>query len=112
MPSQTSGPFTRAAGTGCAKAKLLAVIVVLAAAPAVILRKLNPIDNTIRIESAHALGDFPLFILATQTETSALQGWYRIAQMVTIISAICVVVVLIAAYGMGRWWKEQRPPAA
>jgi PAS domain S-box-containing protein len=75
-------------------------------ASAVILRKLSPIDNTIRIESAHVLGDFPLFILATQTETSALQGWYRIAQMVTIISAICVVVVLIAAYGMGRWWKE------
>jgi PAS domain S-box-containing protein len=75
-------------------------------APAVILRKLSPIDNTIRIESAHVLGDFPLFILATQTEKSALQGWYRIARMVTIISAICVVVVLIAAYGMGRWWKE------
>jgi len=50
--------------------------------------------------------DFPLFVLTMQTETSALQGWYRIAEMVTVISAICVVVVLIAAYGMWRWWRE------
>src|ERR1051325_10062390 len=33
MSSQTSGPFARAAGASCAKAKSLAVIAVLAAAP-------------------------------------------------------------------------------
>jgi len=75
--------------------------------PAVVLRKLSPIDNTMRIEAAHVLGDFPLFILATQIETSALQGWSHIAGVVSVISAVCVVVVLIAAYGMGRWWREQ-----
>jgi PAS domain S-box-containing protein len=75
-------------------------------APAVVLRKLSPIDNTMRIEAAHVLGDFPLFILTTQIEKSALQGWSRIAGMASIISAVGVVVVLIAAYGMGRWWRE------
>ncbi|MGZ5834650.1 MAG: bifunctional diguanylate cyclase/phosphodiesterase [Xanthobacteraceae bacterium] len=72
----------------------------------VTLRKLGPIDGAMRIEAAHVLADFPLFMLATETEETALQGWAATARIVTLVSACCVIVVLIAAYGMLRWWAE------
>jgi PAS domain S-box-containing protein len=72
----------------------------------VVQSRRSPIDNVLRIQSAHVLKDFPLFILATQSEGSALQGWRRTAALATIISTICVVVVLIAAFGMWRWGRE------
>ena len=74
--------------------------------PSVVQRKVSPIDNVRRIQSAHVLKDFPLFVLTTQTERSALQGWYRIAQIATAISAIGIVVVLLAAFGVWRWRRE------
>jgi PAS domain S-box-containing protein len=74
--------------------------------PSVVQRKVSPIDHVRRIQSAHVLKDFPLFILATQTERSALQGWYRVAQIAALISTICIVVLLIAAFGVWRWWRE------
>jgi PAS domain S-box-containing protein len=75
--------------------------------PSVVQRKVSPIDKVRRIQSAHVLKDFPLFILATQTETSALQGWYRIAQIATAISATSIGIVLLAAFGMWRWWRDR-----
>ena len=72
----------------------------------VTLRKLGPIDGAMRIEAAHVLADFPLFMLATETEETALHGWAETARIVTLISACCVIVVLIAAYGIFRWRAE------
>ena len=48
-------------------------------ASAVVVQKLGSIDNKMRIEAAHVLDDYPLFILATQSEDAALPGWRRSA---------------------------------
>ena len=57
--------------------------------------------------SAHVLDNYPLFILATETEETALRDWVRTAQMTAAIAACCIILVLMAAYGLWRWGEEQ-----
>jgi hypothetical protein len=64
------------------------------------MRKVSPIDGKQRIESAHVLDNYPLFILVTETEATALRDWVRTAQMIAAIAACCIIVVLMAAYGL------------
>ncbi len=80
----------------------------LSKADAVVVRKVNSIDNKMRIEAAHILDDYPLFILATQSEDAALRGWRRTAEIAAAEMACCILVVLIAGYGIGRWWSEHQ----
>ena len=80
----------------------------LSKANAVVVRKVNSIDNKMRIEAAHVLDDYPLFILATQSEDAALHGWRRTAEIAAAEMACCILVVLIAGYGIGRWWSEHQ----
>ena len=77
-------------------------------AKAVVVRKLGPVDNKMRIEAAHVLDNYPLFILATQSEDAALHSWYRTAEIAAAEMAACILVVLIAGYGIGRWWSEHQ----
>ena len=77
-------------------------------AKAVVLQKLGSIDNKMRIEAAQVLDDYPLFILATQSEDAALGGWYRTAEIAAAETAGCILIVLLAGYGIGRWWSEHQ----
>jgi diguanylate cyclase (GGDEF)-like protein/PAS domain S-box-containing protein len=75
---------------------------------AVVVQKRGSIDGKMRIEAAHVLDDHPLFIVATQTEDAALHGWRRAAEIAAAETACCILVVLIAGYGIGRWWSEHQ----
>ncbi len=77
-------------------------------ASAVVVRKLGSIDSKMRIEAAHVLDGYPLFILATQSEDAALLGWRRTAEIAAAETAGCILVVLLAGYGIGRWWSEHQ----
>lgn len=77
-------------------------------ASAVVVQKVSAIDNKMRIEAAQVLDDYPLFILATQSEEAALRGWYRTLGVAAAETAGCILIVLIAGYGIGRWWSEHQ----
>jgi diguanylate cyclase (GGDEF)-like protein/PAS domain S-box-containing protein len=77
-------------------------------AKAVVLRKLGSIDGKMSIEAAHVLEDYPLFILATQSEDAALHDWRRAAEIATAEMIGGILVVLIAGYGFWRWRSEHQ----
>ncbi len=67
----------------------------------------SPIDGEMRITSSHALAGYPLLVLSTQTEGSALQSWWEIVHIVGLVSMVAVLAVLGAAIMAGRWWRQQ-----
>jgi hypothetical protein len=73
-----------------------------------VIRDISPVDGTIRIKAAAMLANFPIFVLVTQTETAALQGWYSVAWVMSLITAGCVLAILIAALAIARWWRQQQ----
>jgi len=75
-------------------------------AAAMVGRKVSP-DGTRRVEAARVLDNYPLFIVTTETEQTALRGWVRTAQMVTAIVVCVIMVVLLAAGGLWRWADER-----
>ncbi len=72
------------------------------------VRELSPIDNQMRIKSAHALANFPLFILTTQTEESALRPWRSMSQLMLALSLTLSGLIFIAAHFIVRWWRQQQ----
>jgi PAS domain S-box-containing protein len=61
-----------------------------------------------RIQAARVLDKYPLFILATQSEDAALAGWRRTAWIAAAEATGGVLVVLIAGFGIWRWWSEHQ----
>ena len=60
---------------------------------AVVVQKLGAIDNKMRIEAARMLDDYPLFVLAAQSEDAALHGWRRTAEFAVLETTGCILVV-------------------
>jgi diguanylate cyclase (GGDEF)-like protein/PAS domain S-box-containing protein len=77
-------------------------------ANAVVVRKRGSIDGKMRIQAARVLDKYPLFILATQSEDAALAGWRRTAWIAAAEATGGVLVVLIAGFGIWRWWSEHQ----
>jgi signal transduction histidine kinase/DNA-binding NarL/FixJ family response regulator/HPt (histidine-containing phosphotransfer) domain-containing protein len=71
------------------------------------IRDVSTLDHQRHIRSARALANYPLIIMASQTEESALGGWRQMTQLLTLMSAVCTLVVLLAAFAIARWWREQ-----
>ncbi|RTL72657.1 MAG: response regulator [Hyphomicrobiales bacterium] len=71
------------------------------------LRDLSPIDGQMRLKAAHSLRNYPLFVLATQTEASALQEWYAIAKVLISLCAGAVTITLVSTFFVSRWWHQQ-----
>ena len=72
------------------------------------VQKPGAIDGRMRIEAARTLDDYPLFVLATQSEDAALHGWRRTAGIAAVETIGGILVVLIAGYGIWRWWSEHQ----
>jgi diguanylate cyclase (GGDEF)-like protein/PAS domain S-box-containing protein len=77
-------------------------------ANAVVVQKPGAIDGRMRIEAARTLDDYPLFVLATQSEDAALNGWRRTAGIAAVETIGGILVVLIAGFGIWRWWSEHQ----
>ncbi len=73
-----------------------------------LLRDLSPVDGSLRIKAAQKLTNFPLFLLATQTEAAALEGWYSVALALGLVTAGCAGAILVAALAIGRWWRQEQ----
>ena len=62
------------------------------------------------LRSAQTLSNYPLSIMATETEESVLGGWRRTADVLMAMSAALVIAVLIAAFMIARWWRVTSAP--
>jgi signal transduction histidine kinase/DNA-binding response OmpR family regulator len=80
----------------------------LGAGPTGVIRDISPVDGTLRIKAAWKLTNFPLFVLATQTEAAALKGWYRVALVLGLVTAGCAGAILVAALAIARWWRQEQ----
>jgi len=73
-----------------------------------VIRDVSPVDGAFRIKAAARLANFPLFVLATQTETVVLQEWRRVAWVLSVVTAGGVIAILLAALAIGHWWRQQQ----
>ncbi|MGA2891592.1 MAG: ATP-binding protein [Xanthobacteraceae bacterium] len=72
-----------------------------------IIREWAPSDGKMAIRSARVLPNYPLSIMASQTEESILLGWRRTAELLAVISAVCALIVLMATFVIARWWRSR-----
>ncbi len=72
-----------------------------------IIREPATSDRKMTLRSARILPNYPLSIMASQTAESVLIGWRRTAEVLTIMSAVCVMIVLLAAFIIARWWRAR-----
>ena len=70
-----------------------------------IIREPRSSDHKMTLRSAQTLSNYPLSIMATETEESVLGGWRRTAELLMAMSAALVIAVLIAAFVIARWWR-------
>ena len=73
-----------------------------------VIRDISPVDGMLRIKAAWKLTNFPLFVLVTQTEATALQAWRGVALVLGLVTAFCTGAILVAAVAIGRWWRQQQ----
>jgi signal transduction histidine kinase/CheY-like chemotaxis protein len=72
-----------------------------------VVRDISPVDGQMRIMAAHTLTDFPLFVLATETQDAALREWRHLVWVLGLVTAGCAGAIIIAALAIGRWWRQQ-----
>jgi diguanylate cyclase (GGDEF)-like protein/PAS domain S-box-containing protein len=70
-------------------------------------RSLSPIDHVPRIAAGYRLHDYPLVVVATQTEQAAFAAWRTTALTVSLITAMMIAVIIIAAWQIARSWRQQ-----
>jgi signal transduction histidine kinase len=71
------------------------------------VREPSPIDGLLRLKAARALVQYPLFIIATKTEASALSNWWDIARLMSLVAVGCAISIAVAGFALGRQWKQQ-----
>jgi len=72
-----------------------------------VLREVRARDQASVLRVARMLSNYPAFIAVAQSEKSALRSWHDMAILLTAMSLISAMVVLVAAFLIGRWWKKQ-----
>ena len=76
-----------------------------------IVRERSKVDDLRYIRSARKLANYPLVVMVSQTEESALVEWWRMAQLLGLFSAACAIVLLSAAVMIARWWRAEHEVA-
>jgi signal transduction histidine kinase/ActR/RegA family two-component response regulator len=72
-----------------------------------VVRDRDAADEQTRLTAAHLLPNFPLLIVATQTEESALENWYIMAHRITIMSISGSLMVLVCGFIVARGRIQQ-----
>jgi signal transduction histidine kinase/AmiR/NasT family two-component response regulator/HPt (histidine-containing phosphotransfer) domain-containing protein len=76
-----------------------------------IIREPNLSEHKMTLHSVRVLPNYPLSIVASQTEESVLVGWDRTAKLLLLMSAACAMSVLMAACVNARWWRARERAA-
>jgi diguanylate cyclase (GGDEF)-like protein len=70
------------------------------------LREPSFLDGKMRIKTAHLVGGYPIFVLATRTEVSALAVWRKITWLLSIAALGAGISIAVTGLTMGRQWKH------
>ena len=73
-----------------------------------VVRDRGSFDGVMRIKAARRLTNFPLVMLATETEAAALGSWQRTAWVLAVVALFCSISIAVAALAIGRWWRHQQ----
>jgi signal transduction histidine kinase/FixJ family two-component response regulator len=73
-----------------------------------VIRAVGPFDDAMRVKAAQRLTNFPLMVVATETEARALGSWQRTAWALAVIALFCCTSIAVAALAIGRWWRHQQ----
>lgn len=79
----------------------------LAAAGRGTIHETSPIDGLHRIKAVHKLAGFPMTILTTQTQESALAEWRTTVHLVVGFTGGMILVLILAATVIARKWQQQ-----
>jgi signal transduction histidine kinase len=71
------------------------------------VRELSPVDGLMRVKAAHRVANFPLLILATQTQDSALGPWQKLNLFLMLSALGFSMAVALAAFLLSRHWGQQ-----
>jgi signal transduction histidine kinase/HPt (histidine-containing phosphotransfer) domain-containing protein/ActR/RegA family two-component response regulator len=71
------------------------------------IRELSARYGKMQLRSARRLSNYPVVVVTTQTEFSALQTWREMVALLSAMSLLSSIVVLIAAFLIARWWRKQ-----
>jgi signal transduction histidine kinase/DNA-binding response OmpR family regulator len=70
------------------------------------IREPSSRDQLMRLRAAKMLPNYPALVTVSQTEESALRSWRGMAVLLGTMSLISVIVVLVAACMIARWWNK------
>ena len=73
-----------------------------------VIRELSPVDGAMRLKAARKLTNYPALVLVTQTETTALAEWHRVALVLSLITLGACSAIVVAGLAIARWWREQQ----
>lgn len=73
-----------------------------------VITDVSPFDGVMRIKAAQTLANFPLVMLATETEAEALASWRTTAGMLGAAAAFCCASIILTALLLARWWQHQQ----
>jgi signal transduction histidine kinase/DNA-binding NarL/FixJ family response regulator/HPt (histidine-containing phosphotransfer) domain-containing protein len=79
----------------------------LAGAGSGTIRETSPIDHLERIKAVQKLAGFPMSILTTQTQDSALADWRKTVKLFIGFTGGMIVVLILAATVIARKWQQQ-----
>jgi signal transduction histidine kinase/CheY-like chemotaxis protein/HPt (histidine-containing phosphotransfer) domain-containing protein len=71
------------------------------------IRELSTETGKMQLRSARRLSSYPVVVVTSQTESSALQTWRKMVALLSAMSLLSSTVVLIAAFLIARWWRKQ-----
>ncbi len=72
------------------------------------IREPSPTDRQMRLRSARMLTDFPISVVASQTEFNVLAGWRSLARLLTLMSLVSAAFILMASVAISIWWTRQQ----
>ncbi len=70
-------------------------------------RSVSPIDHEPRIAAAYRLLDYPFIVVVSQTDQAAFAAWRTAALTICLITGLMIVVIIIAAGLIARFWKQR-----
>ena len=79
----------------------------LATARAAVSRAISPMDHQARIVAGHRLLDYPVAVIATQSEATAFAAWRNTALTTGFVALLLIAAVLVGARLLARSWKQQ-----
>src|ERR1700733_5139785 len=70
-------------------------------------RSVSPIDHQPRIAAAYRLLDYPFIVVVSQSDQAVFAAWRTAALTICLITGLMIVVIIIAAGLIARFWKQR-----